>query len=690
MKRTVIAGLALVAVLASAATEKKADTPEALLGAAIHQEEAEGNLEAAIAAYKTFLARHAGNQSLAAQAQFHLGVCYEKLGNSEARKAYERVVTDYADQQEVAKRAQARLAAMSVRAREGEAAAMITRRVWSGPEVSPVGSVSPDGRQLTFEHRDTGDLALRDLTTGRNRRLTNNGNWATAYAEGSTFSPDGKQIAYSWFTNTFYELRILPTSPPEGTKPRVLLSNEEFFYNQPCSWTPDGQHILAVLSRKDRTNQIAMVSMADGSVRILKSLEWRYPDGLSLSPDGRYIVYDVPMKKDSADRDIYLLSADGGREIPLVQHPAVDSAPVWTPDGQRVLFISDRTGNTGLWMIRVADGRPQGSPEPVKSDMGAFRPSGMTRDGSYYYEVNASSSEIHTVDIEPASGRITRPAEPAAEPCLRSPDRQYLACPEGKPAPGRLLTIVVRSVQAGGRRQIPTRLTFPAVFRWFPDSRSLLVVGGNYNVGLPISLHRFDVDTGGDLMKRTIMATYGSQAYGSLDGKKIYYAAYDSETKTGRIMVHDIATDTDSELYRTSPQKARVALSKDGQELAIVLADEATLSTSIHVMAANGGPAREVFRSRPEQAGVSGVEWTADDRYLLFVMAAEPGSKNVDVWRISVNGGSPQPLGLGPGYELIGAPILDPDGRTLAFSTRKKRWEVWVLKNFLPNLRAAR
>jgi Tol biopolymer transport system component len=188
-------------------------------------------------------------------------------------------------------------------------------------------------------------------------------------------------------------------------------------------------------------------------------------------------------------------------------------------------------------------------------------------------------------------------------------------------------------------------------------------------------------------MKRTIMATYGSQAYGSPDGKKIYYAAYDSETKTGRIMVHDIATDTDSELYRTSPQRARVALSKDGQELAIVLADEATLSTSIHVMAAKGGPAREVFRSR---SGVSGVEWTADDRYLLFFMAAEPGSKNVDVWRISVNGGSPQPLGLGPGYEGIGALTLDPDGRTLAFSARKKRWEVWVLKNFLPNLRAAR
>jgi Tol biopolymer transport system component len=217
------------------------------------------------------------------------------------------------------------------------------------------------------------------------------------------------------------------------------------------------------------------------------------------------------------------------------------------------------------------------------------------------------------------------------------------------------------------------------------------VVGGNFAAGLPVSLHRFDVRTGEDLIKRTIEASYGSDAHGSPDGKKIYYATYESETKTGRIMVHEIETGTDSELYRVSPQRTRATLSRDGRLIAFVLVEELTRSTSIHVMSAEGGPAREVFHSRPgEPAGQFGIEWTLDSKCLLFAMAAEPGSKSFDLWRVSIDGGSPEPLGLGPGYERIGSPILDPDGRTLVFAAGRKRWEVWVLKNFLPSLRSAK
>src|SRR5438128_5302142 len=107
MKRTLIAGLILCAALTlTAAAQKSAaqkpQAAEALLGAAIHQEEAEGNLETAIAGYKKFLSQYGNNRPLAAKAQYHLGLAYEKLGNAEARKAYERVVNEFADQKEVA------------------------------------------------------------------------------------------------------------------------------------------------------------------------------------------------------------------------------------------------------------------------------------------------------------------------------------------------------------------------------------------------------------------------------------------------------------------------------------------------------------------------------------------------------------------------------------------------------------
>jgi outer membrane protein assembly factor BamD (BamD/ComL family) len=105
MKRTLIACLILSGILtltaiAQKSTTAKSNAAEALLGAAIHQEEAEGNLEAAIASYKKFLSQYGNNRPLAAKAQYHLGLAYEKLGSAEAEKAYERVVKEFGDQKE--------------------------------------------------------------------------------------------------------------------------------------------------------------------------------------------------------------------------------------------------------------------------------------------------------------------------------------------------------------------------------------------------------------------------------------------------------------------------------------------------------------------------------------------------------------------------------------------------------------
>jgi tetratricopeptide (TPR) repeat protein len=89
-------------LLAADSAQQKRDADETVLGAALHQEEVEGNLEKAIAAYKDFLARNPSDRALAATAQFHIGLCYEKLGNAEAQKAYQQVLSTYAEQTEIA------------------------------------------------------------------------------------------------------------------------------------------------------------------------------------------------------------------------------------------------------------------------------------------------------------------------------------------------------------------------------------------------------------------------------------------------------------------------------------------------------------------------------------------------------------------------------------------------------------
>ena len=76
------------------------DSAEVQLKAATHLELVDGDLKAAIEQYKKITTNAGGNRSITAKALLQMGQCYEKLGLAEARHAYERVVRDFADQQE--------------------------------------------------------------------------------------------------------------------------------------------------------------------------------------------------------------------------------------------------------------------------------------------------------------------------------------------------------------------------------------------------------------------------------------------------------------------------------------------------------------------------------------------------------------------------------------------------------------
>ncbi|MEX0899741.1 MAG: amidohydrolase family protein [Gammaproteobacteria bacterium] len=69
---------------------------------------------------------------------------------------------------------------------------------------------------------------------------------------------------------------------------------------------------------------------------------------VDVSPDGRRIAFDLL-------GDLYTIRVRGGTASPLLTGPAFESQPVWSPDGRRIAFISDRDGNENLWTAS-ADG----------------------------------------------------------------------------------------------------------------------------------------------------------------------------------------------------------------------------------------------------------------------------------------------------------------------------------------------
>ena len=316
MKSRTILGLALAPMLLAAWSAHAQQSAEQLLQSGLYKEQVEGDLSSAIGIYESIIANFPDERSVAAKALVQLGQCHEKLGSIEARRAYERVLNDYVDQREQARFARARLAALTPE--NLAASGVLARQVWAGPEVDIFGAPSPDGRYLSFVDWNTGDLAIRDLSSGKSQHLTHKGSWSesTAYAEFSVVSPNGKQLAYTWFgEDQVHDLRVVGVN---GSEPRVLLRNEEVHIVSPAAWSTDGKNILVLLTRKDRTNQIAIISVADGLLRVLKTLDWRQPQKMSLSPDGRYIAYDFPPDEESEQRDIFLLAADGTLPFSLV------------------------------------------------------------------------------------------------------------------------------------------------------------------------------------------------------------------------------------------------------------------------------------------------------------------------------------------------------------------------------------
>src|SRR4051812_550392 len=196
MRRGLVIGMTVVTLGTSVMLQAQAARPaDVQMKAAQQKADVQGDLKGAIEDYKRIVANARGNRALAAEALVHMAECYQKLGDAESRKIYEQIVREYADQRDAVATARARLGGRA----PAQNAGVTTRPVWTGPSVDTYGSVSADGRFIAFTDWDTGDLALHDLTTGHDRRLTGKKDWNDpAFAIGSAISHDGRQIAYGW------------------------------------------------------------------------------------------------------------------------------------------------------------------------------------------------------------------------------------------------------------------------------------------------------------------------------------------------------------------------------------------------------------------------------------------------------------------------------------------------------------
>ena len=698
-----VLGAGLMAELATAvAAAGQGQDAGRLLRAAMNTEMVDGNLTAAIEQYKRVAA--SGDRALAAQALVRMAECYQKLGDAQAQAVYERLLRDYADQREPATLVRTRLAAMrpSPTLPSGKTA----RQIWMGTGVDGLGAPSADGRYLTFTDWETGDLAIRDLITGTNRRLTRTGGWVASgdYASGSVMSPDGRHVAYAWFVEKEFknELRVIGATPGTTSPTRTLIRTERPDFLKPVAWTRDGQRVIVVRSQADHTNQIGTIALRDGSFQSIKSLDWRYPDRVSLSPNGQLLAYDVPAGDNGSPRDIVVLATDGSRETTVVQGPANDTAPAWSPDGTQLLFLSDRTGSVSVWSQAFSAGAGQGPPVMVKADIGRVSVLGISGSGALYYYVGGSSRRnVYVADVQ--ANRVTRSPALATENSVNanvgptwSRDGQYLAYYSFR-SPTML---VVRTVATGAERAVPVPASLATPFnsgpKWFPDNRSVLILARDAQ-GSGFGFHRLALDSGKtDLLWQ--VSPEPSSFDLSPDGTTIF-AAFQNDNQprqspagTGRIARYDIENRSET-ILKEREWFITLAVSHDGAQLAYIKTirkNTTEYASALEVMSTGGGPSRTVYRDAVWLAGDrdNALTWTPDQKSLLFIRSTQD-NQNI-LWTVPAASGPPERAGISMDARLKSLSI-SPDGRRLAFGAiEADANEVWVLEHFLPPQTARR
>src|SRR5262245_15652313 len=182
---------------------------------ALVKDRTEGNLPEAIKLYQTIVQKFGSDRKLAAKALFQMGQAYEKLGNPEARHAYERIAIDFGDQKEVAANAGRRLAVLTAPPSPDKPTLRIVKTSENSDESVNFDrrwmSISLDGRWMAVTRWSAAgnELAVQDMSTGQLKRLQVGSCEARQYSVPRagppctvsalpTLSPDSRQIVYTW------------------------------------------------------------------------------------------------------------------------------------------------------------------------------------------------------------------------------------------------------------------------------------------------------------------------------------------------------------------------------------------------------------------------------------------------------------------------------------------------------------
>ncbi len=491
-------------------------------------------------------------------------------------------------------------------------------------------ALSPDGKRIVFVHR--GDLWIVPAAGGDAWPLTTHVDHETA----PVWSPDGTKVAFASDRHGNFDLFVVDA---EGGAAARLTAHSATDW--PCCFGRDGKEIFFTSRRQDAPEaclptawltELYAVPVGGGPARQVLTTP---AEMAQWSPDGKQLAYhdskgfeNVWRKhhESSVTRDLWIWDPATNVHRRITEYAGEDRNPVWSPDGARLFFLSERGQGSNVWSQAVAGGAA-----PVLMTRFPRHPvrflSGSA-DGTLLFGHNGRVYRMRQGE-EPQAlvirVRATDRANDARVEKVTGGATAFAVSPSGEE-----VAFVVRgelfcaSIEHGTTRRLTDTPEQERSPTWAPDGRSIVFAGergGSWNL-YRVSIarpeeKRFSRAT--LLSEEALLATPDEtfQPLLSPDGKRLAYLhnrdeirVLDLDTKQSRTLVPAARN------YSYADGDIEYHWSPDSKWLCFTLLVEGRWIGDIGVAPADGGPIVDVTLSGYDEMR---PRFSPDGKALLFV-----------------------------------------------------------------------
>ena len=334
--------------------------------------------------------------------------------------------------------------------------------------------------------------------------------------------------------------------------------------------------------------------------------------------------------------EIYVMDADGGNPQNLTNNPHGDSAPSWSPDGKRIVFMSNRDGHaigglpTDEIYVMDADGsNPQNlTNNPHYEGAPSWSPDGeriafsARRDGHFENEI-ALTYEIYVMDADGGNEqRLTENRKNDDTPSW-SPDGKRIAFASDRKGDLQNYEIYVMDTNGGNPRRLTNNRNDDRSPSWSPDGKRI-VFSSNRNGNWKIYV--MDINGGNPRRLTNNRHDHLSPSW-SPDGKRIVFTSDRDGHRdinawlTDELYVMDADGGNQQRLTENPHEDWEPSWSPDGKRIAFV--SDRDGNAEIYVMDANG---------RNQRRRTKNGSYDGSPAWYAPALAVAPAGKTLTIW----------------------------------------------------------